>query len=165
MRTPIKFLYSLIIASVAFVSFADDKLVKTVPSLTLDGAKVIAEASAAEADANGWNVIIAICDAAGYLKYLERMEDVQIGSLEIAIEKARTSAMFRRESKVFNDRVKSGDVPVVTLPNVLPFEGGIEIKVDGVVIGAIGVSGVHASDDARIARAGVNAFMKRIEKN
>ena len=143
--------------------FAADLVVEK-PVLTLDGAKIIAENAAVKAKKEKWNVIIAIVDSHGYLMYLERMDGAQLGSLDIAIDKAKTSVLYARSTKVFEDRVKSGDTPVSMLANVVAFDGGLPIKVNGHIIGSIGVSGVRSSQDAEIAQAGIDAFLASLEK-
>jgi glc operon protein GlcG len=126
-------------------------------ALTLAAAKQIAAAAEAEAVKNKWNVVIAIVDEGGHLIYLQRMDETQVASTDIAPLKARTAATFKRPSKVFEDRAKSDGVNVLGLPGVLPSEGGLPIMADGKVIGAIGVSGVLSSQDGIIAKAGVDA--------
>ncbi len=105
--------------------------------------------------------MIAIVDEGGHLLYLQRMDEAQVASVEIAPMKARTAAPFKRPSKVFEDRVNAaGGVNVLGLPGVVPSEGGLPIMVDGKVIGAIGVSGVLSSQDGIIAKAGLDAAAK-----
>jgi len=133
--------------------------------LTHEGAKVIAAAAEAEAVRNGWNVVIVITDAAGELVHLQRMDGVQLGSLQIARQKARTSARYRRPSKSFADGLASGSQTSLVLPDVLPLEGGLPIMVGDEVIGAVGVSGVRSSEDAQIAQAGITALLARIGNN
>ena len=72
--------------------------------------------------------------------------------------------MYRRSTKVFFDRIQQGEIPLTLLPNMLPFEGGLPIIVDGVVIGSVGVSGVKGSQDAQIAKAGIDAFISELDK-
>lgn len=134
------------------------------PALTLDGAKIIADAAAQKAQAENWNVVIVITDASGDLKYLERMEDVQLASLEVAINKAKTSVLYRRPTEVFSEGIKSGNMAFASLPDVLPYAGGLPIQVDGHTIGAIGVSGVKDFQDAEIAQAGIDALLKQLNK-
>ena len=105
--------------------------------------------------------MIAIVDEGGHLIYLQRMDETQIASVEIAPKKARTAAMFKRPSKVFEDRANAaGGMNVLALPGVLPSEGGLPIAVDGKVIGGIGVSGVLSSQDGLVAKAGLEAMGK-----
>jgi glc operon protein GlcG len=130
-------------------------------TLTLDAAKQIAAAAEAEAIKNKWNVVIAIVDEGGHLIYLQRMDETQVASTDIAPAKARTAAMFKRPSKVFEDRANSaGGVNVLALPGVVPSEGGLPIMVDGKVIGGIGVSGVTSAQDGQIAKAGLEILAK-----
>lgn len=132
----------------------------TKKALTLDAAKQIAAAAEAEAKKNKWNVVIAIVDDGANLVYLQKMDETQIGSIEVAQEKARTAVKFKRASKVFEDAVKGGRQVVLKLPGALPIEGGIPLTLDNKVIGAIGVSGVQSNEDGIIAAAGVEAFSR-----
>jgi uncharacterized protein GlcG (DUF336 family) len=129
----------------------------TKKSLTLAAAKKLAAAAEAEASKNGWNVVIAILDDGANLLYLQRMDGSQIGSIEVAQEKARTAVRFKRPSKALEDAVTGGRNVVLRLP-VMPIEGGIPLMVDGQLIGAIGVSGVTSQQDGQIATAGVAAM-------
>lgn len=138
------------------------ELVKNKTVLTLAGAKVIAAGAFNKAKAENWNVIIAITDASGTIKYLERMENVQLASLDVAIAKAKTSVVYRRPTKAFETRVKNGDMAITMLPDVMPFAGGLPIVINGEIIGAIGVSGVKSSQDAEIAQAGIDEFLKKL---
>jgi glc operon protein GlcG len=128
--------------------------------LTLEVAKQIAAASGQFAKKNQWNVVTAIVDDGGHLLYFERMDDVQTGSIEVAIQKAKTAAAFKRPSRLFEEAVAEGRTALVRLPGGIPFEGGVPISVDGQVIGAIGISGVTAQQDGMIAQAGVDALSK-----
>ncbi len=128
--------------------------------MTLEAAKQIAAAAEAEARKNKWNVVIAIVDDGANLVYLQKMDGTQIGSIEVAQEKARTAVKFKRPSKAFEDAVKGGRQVVFGLPGALPVEGGIPLMLDGRVVGAIGVSGVQSNEDGIIAAAGVEAFGK-----
>jgi uncharacterized protein GlcG (DUF336 family) len=127
-------------------------------AITLDTAKRIAAAAMAEARKNNWNVAVAITDNHGMLVYFERLDDTQTASANVAIEKARTSAGYRRPSKEFEDGVAAGRAAILGLPGVTPVEGGLPIVVDGKMIGAIGVSGVTSAQDAQAARAGLEAL-------
>ena len=133
-------------------------------ALTLTVAKQIAAAAAAEAETNKWNVVIAIVDDGGYLVYLERRDETQIGSIEVAIQKAKTAASFKRPTKALDDALTGGRMAILTLPGALPIEGGVPITLDGKVLGAIGVSGVTAQQDGQIATAGVDALPKILGK-
>lgn len=131
------------------------------PGLTLDAVKRIAAAADAEATRNNWKVIIVIVDDGGHLLYLQRNEEVQLASLQIAQAKARTAALYRRPTKVFADRLAGENgLAVLGMPDVIPLEGGLPIIVEGRTIGAVGVSGVTSQQDAQIAQAGINALIQ-----
>lgn len=130
---------------------------KTIRMLTLDDVKRIAAAAEAEAVAKQWAVSIAVCDAGGHALWLQRMDGAPLMSAAVAPEKARTCVLTGKPSKVFEDMVNTGRIAALSMP-VVPLEGGEPIVVDGVVIGAVGVSGVTAGEDAQVARAGVAAL-------
>ena len=138
---------------------ASGQAVESAPSLTLVGVRAVAAAAAEEASANGWNVVIVVVDAAGNLLSLERMDGALPASVEVAQQKARTAALYRRSTKAFADRLATGDAVVHELPEMMPIEGGLPIFVDGRVVGAVGVSGVRADQDAQIAQAGIDALV------
>jgi uncharacterized protein GlcG (DUF336 family) len=128
-------------------------------SISPEAAKKIAAASVAEARKNNWAMAVAIVDTGGYLVYFERMQDTQLGSVEIAIEKAKSAALFRRPTKSFQDTVAAGGegLRILRLTGAVPVEGGIPIIVDGKVIGAVGASGGSSDQDGRTAQAGAAA--------
>ncbi len=126
--------------------------------LTLNVAKKIAAAAEAEALKRGSTVVIAVVDDGGYLLVLERLDDTQVASVEVGIAKARTAAIFRRPSKVFEDQVREGRVAALGLPGAAPLQGGIPIIFEGKVIGAIGVSGNTPQEDEDIAKVGAAAL-------
>lgn len=128
------------------------------PAISLETAKKMAAAAAEESRKNNWKMAIAITDNHGMLIYFEMQDDTQTASGEVAIEKARTSASYRRPSKEFEDAVAGGRMAVLGLPGVIPVEGGLPIVMNGRMIGAIGVSGGAASQDAQVARAGLDAL-------
>src|ERR687888_1032353 len=125
--------------------------------LTLDAAKKIAAAAEAEAKKRGATVVIVVVDDGGHLLLLERLDDTQVASVEVGIGKARTAAIFRRPSKVFEDQVRDGRVAALALPGATPLQGGVPILFEGKVIGAIGVSGEAPLEDEEIAKAGAEA--------
>jgi uncharacterized protein GlcG (DUF336 family) len=128
--------------------------------VTLDQARKIIAAAEAEAVKNNWPVAIAIVDGSGFLVAFHRLDNTQLGSVEVAQEKAKTSALFRRPTRAFEETLASGGVnaKLLKLPGALPIEGGLPIVVDGKIIGAIGVSGVKSTEDAQIATAGLKAL-------
>ena len=126
--------------------------------LTLEGAEKIASAAAAEAMKRNATVVIAVVDDGGYPLVLKRLNDTQVASVDVGIGKARTAAIFRRPSKVFEDQVKNGRVAALALPGATPLQGGLPLIHDGKVVGAIGVSGNTPQEDEDIAMAGVRAF-------
>ncbi|MGH7886075.1 MAG: GlcG/HbpS family heme-binding protein [Thermodesulfobacteriota bacterium] len=151
MKIIVTLLLSFLITGAAV--FAQTKLpVKQI--LTLELAKDIANAAKAEAEKRGATVVIAIVDDGGHLIFLERLDDTQVASVEVGIGKARTAAIFRRPSKVFEDQVKEGRVAAIALPGATPLQGGIPIIAGGKVIGAIGVSGNTPKEDEDIAKVG-----------
>lgn len=126
--------------------------------LTLADAKRVAAAAVEEAQRNGWSVVIAIVDDAGLLVYLERLDGVQPASCDIAQAKARAAALFRRPSKALEETVAGGRVALLSLPHIIPVEGGLPLVHEGQVIGAIGVSGVQSFEDGIVAKAGADAL-------
>ena len=122
--------------------------------ISLAAAERIADAAQAEAQRRGSTVVIAIVDDGGYPILLRRLDDTQVASVEVGIGKARTAAIFRRPSKVFEEQVRNGRVAALALPGATPLQGGIPIELNGTVIGAIGVSGNTPQEDEEIALAG-----------
>ena len=133
----------------------------TLPSksvLTLEAAKRIGAAAEAEAKKRGATVVIVVVDDGGHVLYLERLNDTQVASVDVGIAKARTAAIFRRPSKVFEDQIRDGRVAALALPGATPLQGGIPLLADGRVVGAIGVSGNTPQEDEEIAIAGAAAL-------
>ncbi len=130
----------------------------TQKTLSLADAKAIAAAGSAKAQAEGWNVVIAILDVGGHLLYLERADGTQLGSVTVAQEKAKTALLFKRPTKVFEDAVLGGKVHMLSLPLATKVEGGIPLVKDGEIVGSIGVSGVLSSQDGQVAAAGQAAL-------
>jgi len=124
------------------------------PCLTLEVAKRIAAAAEAEARRNGWPVVIAIVDDGGHLLCLHRLDDTQIGSVEVATAKARAAIAFKRPTRAWEEALAGGRQGVLSLPGVVVAEGGVPLVWDGRMIGAVGVSGVKPNEDGQIARAG-----------
>jgi len=136
--------------------------VKTIKALTLSDVKRIATGAEAEALANGWTVSIAVCDGGGHALWLQRMDGAPLMSAQVAPEKARACVLSGKPSKIFEDMVNNGRYAALAMP-IVPLEGGEPIIVDGAVIGAVGVSGVKAGEDAQVARAGITALFASAE--
>jgi glc operon protein GlcG len=132
--------------------------VRTKPVLTDEDVKKMADAAQAHAQANHWNVTIAILDDGGHLLHLHRLDGAAPSTVEIAIGKGRTAALGRRESKVYEDVIKQGRTAFLSAPLTAMLEGGVPIIVEGDVIGSIGVSGVKSEQDVAVARAGIAAL-------
>jgi glc operon protein GlcG len=128
--------------------------------ITLDQAKEAVAAAQAEARRNGWRMAVAVVDPGGYLVYFERTDGTQNASVSLAHAKARTSALFRRPSKVFADQFAAGNTGFMSFPNdarPIASEGGIPIVVNGRLIGAIGTSGGTGQQDGLAAMVGASA--------
>jgi glc operon protein GlcG len=132
---------------------------KTKPMLTFEDVKKIAAAAEAEALANNWGVVISIVDDGGHLMWLQRLDGAAPISSYISPAKAKTAALGRRESRIYEEMINNGRMSFLNAPNLEGMlEGGVPIVVDGHVIGAVGVSGVKSTDDVRIAKAGIAAL-------
>ena len=125
--------------------------------LALDDVKRVVKAAEAEALRNNWNVVIAVVDDGAHLMYLQR-EKVQLGSIDVAITKAKTALMFRRPTKFWEDTVADGRQGYLSLNEMLPIEGGVPLRHNGEIVGAIGVSGVKSSEDGQVAQAGADVM-------
>jgi glc operon protein GlcG len=128
--------------------------------ISLEQAKKVMAGAEAESRKNNWNMVIAVLDSGGNLVMLQRMDGVQLGSIEAAKDKAYSAVMYRRPTKVFQDLVGQGgpNLRLLRLAGASPLEGGIPIIVDGKIIGAIGVSGHTSEQDAQVAKAGADAL-------
>jgi len=126
------------------------------PPVSVENAKKTAAAALAEARTNNWKMAVAIVDTGGILVYYENMDNTQIGSADLAIEKARTAVRFKRPSKAFQDLVAGGGAGLraLHLPGAIPLEGGITLMIDGQIVGAIGVSGDSGDHDSMCSQAG-----------
>ena len=132
---------------------------KTKAVLELADVKQIAAAAEAEALSNKWAVTIAIVDDGGHLLWLQRLDGAAPLSAHIAPAKAHTAALGQRESKSYEDMINGGRTAFLTVPSVQGLlEGGVPIMKDGITIGAVGVSGVKANEDAQVAKAGAAAL-------
>lgn len=131
---------------------------KTKPYLTAEDVRRIGAAAEAEAARNHWAVTIAVVDDGGHLLWLQRLDGAAPISAQIAPAKARTAALGRRESRVYEEMINQGRQSFLSAPLEGMLEGGVPVLVDGQCIGAVGVSGVKSSEDAQVARAGIAAL-------
>ena len=129
-------------------------------SVNLEQARRAPPAGRAEARKNGWPVAIAILDTSGNLVAYEKMDNTQTASIQVAIDKGKSAAIYRRPTKVFEDIVAKGGagLRVMNLRDASVVDGGLPIVVDGKVIGGIGVSGVAGDQDGVVAKAGADAL-------
>jgi glc operon protein GlcG len=150
----LKLILSAIMLIVAIQTFAQ---VKTTYVLTQEACKKIADVARKYAiDNSAPGGSIAIVDAGGHLLYLERMDNTFAQAAEVSFQKARTAALFKKETKGFEDNINSGRVALTTVGPVM-LQGGFPIIYKGEVIGAIGVSGAKSADqDSEISKAGAN---------
>lgn len=128
--------------------------------INAETAKTIAAPAFAEARKNQWAMAVAIVDAAGDLVYFERMDDTQVGSVNVAIDKARSAVRFKRPTKAFQDALAAGGegLRILALQGAIPVEGGLPLVVGGKIVGAIGVSGGTSAQDGQVAQAGAAAL-------
>lgn len=150
----------ILLISISFISLVNAQTI-TKKTLSLEAAKKISAAAEAEAIKNKWNMAIAIVDDGGNLVYFARIDYTQIGSIDVAIEKAKTAISFRRSTKQYQERVQGGANFILSVPGIIPVEGGLPIILDGQFIGAIGVSGGTPEQDGIVAKAGLDAFLEK----
>ncbi len=129
-------------------------------ALTLDMAKKCVAAAEAESKKNSWNMAIAVVDDGGHLVAFSKMDNTQIGSIRIAIDKAKTANNFRRPSKALEDALAGGRMAILGLPGATPLDGGLPLTLDGKIMGAVGVSGELGGQDAQVAKACVDNMGK-----
>ena len=128
--------------------------------ISLENAKKAAAPALAEAVKNHWNMAVAIVDPSGNLVYYEKMDDTQLGSANVAIDKARSAALFKRPTKVFQDALAAGGegLRLLKIQGAVPVEGGIPLVLEGKIVGAIGVSGGASAQDGQCAKAGAEVI-------
>jgi glc operon protein GlcG len=126
----------------------------------VEDAKKAAAAALAEARKNNWAMAVAVTDIGGDLVYFEKMDGTQTGSVNVALGKARSAALFKRPTKVFQDIVAGGGsgIRILGLEGAVPVEGGVPLVMDGKIVGAIGLSGAASDQDGQCARAGADAL-------
>jgi glc operon protein GlcG len=132
------------------------------PPVSLETAKKAAAAALAETRKNNWYMAVAVVDPSGNLVYYEKMDNTQLGSAKVSVNKARSAALYKRPTKAFQDALAGGGagLRVLALEGAVPVEGGFPLIVDGKIIGAIGLSGDTSEHDAQCAKAGADAVAK-----
>jgi glc operon protein GlcG len=133
-------------------------------ALTLAAAKRIVAAAEQEAIKNKWNMFIAIVDDGGNLMFLQRMDDAQLASQEVSVQKARSALLFKRPTKALEDAVTGGRIVMMALANAVPIEGGLPLMAYGKIVGAIGVSGASSPQDGIVAKAGADELDKMLSQ-
>jgi glc operon protein GlcG len=149
---------SLVLVPLGLGAAAEQPTLPAKPFLNLAAARRVAAAAEAEAARRQLGVVVAVVDDTGTLLLLERLDDTQLASVDVAIGKARTAAIFRRPSAVFEEQVRNGRVAALALPGATALQGGLPLVWDGHVVGAIGISGDSPQVDEDIARVGVAAL-------
>lgn len=139
---------------------ATEPLVLDKQVLSLAAARKIVAAAEAEARTRGLGVVIVVVDDAGNIIQLTRMDSAQVASVNVGIGKARTAAIYRRPSRVFEEQIKNGRVAALALADATPLQGGVPISMGGRVVGAVGVSGDSPQADEEIALAGARAVQE-----
>ena len=162
---PMKFIIKLVVTATLIFSlnaFANGKTPYG-PPITLEQAKIVAEAAEAEAIKNDWPVAIVIVDSGGNIVLLHKRDNTQHQSVQVAEGKAKTAVNLRRPTKKLQDAIAKGgaSLRLLAVEGIMPLEGGIPIIVDGKIIGGVGVSGVTSSEDAQAGQAGIDALLKK----
>ena len=154
-----RFFFFVAAALVMSAAAADAQTMSYGPSINLVTAKKVAAPAIAEARKSQLTMVVAIVDTAGDLVYFERMDDTQVGSVEVALSKARSAARFKRPTKAFQDALAAGGegLRILALQGAIPVDGGVPLMMGGKIIGAIGVSGGTSAQDGQVAAAGVAA--------
>jgi uncharacterized protein GlcG (DUF336 family) len=160
-----KFVLALSIAGVAFASAAQAEMAAPAPSpqygqpgVNLEQATKAIEAAVAEAKKNGLLMAVAVVSNSGFLVHFSKMDQTQFASVQIAMDKAKAAATFRRPTKVFEDRANGGGPSVLSLHGVVASEGGIPLMRDGKIIGAIGCSGGTSQQDGQTCKVGADTI-------
>jgi len=152
-----QFLSVILILAICIPLFAQAEQYGT--PVNVETAKKAAAAAVAEAKKNNFTMAIAIVDPNGTLVYFEKMDNTQNGSAAVALDKARSAALFKRPTKAFQDTLAAGGegLRILALQGVVPVDGGLPIIVAGKIIGAIGASGGTSAQDGQVAKAGADA--------
>ena len=153
-----KILFAVVAGALSFAAQA--QVPSYGPSINLEQAKKAIAAGQVHARKNGWPIAIAVVDTAGMLVAFEKLDDTQSASMDIAIDKARSAAIYRRPTKVMQDALAAGGAGVrfLNLRAASTVDGGLPIIVNGKVIGGIGTSGVNGDQDAEVSKAGADSL-------
>ena len=149
---------ALLLASAQVAAQKDLALTLDKKVLTLAAARQIVAAAEAEATKRGLGVVIVVVDDAGTIIELTRMDAAQVASVNVGIGKARTAAIYRRPSRVFEEQIRDGRVAALALADATPLQGGVPVMINGRVVGAVGVSGDSPQVDEEVALAGAKAI-------
>ena len=153
----IRWVVGLVFLTMAAPALAEEALTLDKKVLSLSAARRIIAASEAEAKARGLGVVVVVVDDAGNIIQLSRMDTAQVASINVGIGKARTAAIYRRPSRVFEEQIKNGRIAALALADATPLQGGVPVLIDGKVVGAVGVSGDSPQADEEIAIVGAKA--------
>ena len=128
--------------------------------VNVETARKAAAAALAEARKNSWLMAVAVVDPNGTLVYYEKMDNVQLASADVCIDKARSAALFKRPTKALQDAIAAGGagLRIFALRGAVPVEGGVPLEMNGKLVGAIGLSGGQSNEDGQCATAGANAI-------
>jgi glc operon protein GlcG len=128
--------------------------------VSLENAKKAAGLAVAEAHKNNWTIAVAVVNPDGGLIYFEKLDNTQNASGQVAINKARSAAIYKRPTKSFEDQLAAGGdgIRVLRLEGAIPVEGGVPLVIDGKIVGAIGVSGATSAQDLQCAKAGAEGL-------
>jgi uncharacterized protein GlcG (DUF336 family) len=147
-----------LILSIPFAGDAFAQMKAYGAPINLETAKKAAASAIAEARKNNWSMAVAITDIAGDLVYFEKIDGTMTASVKVAMGKARSAALYKRPTKVWQDLVAGGTLFILGLEGAVPVDGGVPLVVDDKIVGAIGVSGGSAAQDGQVATAGAGAL-------
>ena len=149
-----------VVALLASAAAGDAQQMSYGTPISVEQAKQVAAPAIAEARRNKWTMAVAIVDPSGDLVYFEKMDDTQVGSVEVAISKARSAARFKRPTKAFQDALAAGGegLRILALQGAIPVDGGVPLEIGGKIVGAIGISGGTSAQDGQVAAAGIAAL-------
>ena len=159
-RLALRYLAGLVLITAAWQGARGQSPLPYGASIGIEDAKKASAPALAEAQKNHWTIAVAIVDPDGTLVYYEKMDNTQLGSARVAIDKARSAALFKRPTKAMQDALAAGGdgLRVLALEGAVPVEGGFPLILEGKIVGAIGVSGMASSQDSQCAKAGADSL-------